>query len=170
MSDALATLSDNRTKRRGSNWGISPALERSRASREPKPQKPVASIKPAPVEVPTLSSLPPDAIFRIVMDLEALQDAFADRISDLGVPLTEIDAVAGMTRGQAQKVLSKSGARWCREFGWKTLGAMLRGTGLKLVLVVDDERFAPIREQMVRRRLKPKRREQKLLAPPSPPA
>jgi hypothetical protein len=69
--------------------------------------------------------------------------------------LTEIDSVTGMTRGNAQKLLSKSDAKWAREFGWKSLGKMLRGTGLKLVLIVDDdERFAPVLAQMTRRSAK----------------
>jgi hypothetical protein len=110
--------------------------------------------KPAP-KVATAAPLAPEMIYRVVMDLEALQDAFAERIEDLDVSLTEIDSVTGMTRGNAQKLLSKSDAKWAREFGWKSLGKMLRGTGLKLVLIVDDdERFAPVLAQMTRRSAK----------------
>jgi hypothetical protein len=112
--------------------------------------------KPSP-KVATAAPLAPEMIYRVVMDLEALQDAFADRIEDLGVALTEVDAAVGLTRGNAQKLLSKSDAKWAREFGWKTLGAMLKGTGLKLVLIVDDEKFAPVMAQMVKRRRKQKR-------------
>src|SRR5450631_437863 len=111
------------------------------------------TIKPAP-KVATAAPLAPEMIYRVVMDLEALQDAFVDRIMDLGVSLIEIDAAGGLTRGNAQKLLSKSDAKWCREFGGKSLGKMLKGTGLKLVLIVDDVRFGPIKEQMVRRKLK----------------
>jgi hypothetical protein len=82
--------------------------------------------------------------------------------------LTEVDAAAGMTRGNLQKLLSDSDAKWAREFGWKSLNKALTGTGMALVFVIDDERFAPIRAQMSRRQWK--RRQPKLLAPPSPPA
>jgi hypothetical protein len=129
--------------------------ERARASREPKkPPAPVEAIKPAPVEVVTIAALPPGTIYRIVTDLEALQDGFVDRIQDLGVAFTEVDAAVGLTRGNVQKLLSKSDAKWCREFGWKSLGKMLKGTGLQLALIVDDERFAPIKAQMMRRKVK----------------
>ncbi len=142
-----------------------PAIERASASREPKKlQQPVAA-KPAPVEVATIASLPPGTIFRIVTDLEALKDGFSDRIADLDVAMTEVDAATGMTRGNMQKLLSKSDAKWAREFGWKTLGDALKGTGLALVLVIDDARFAPIRDRMTKRE-RPAR-PLKLLPPPS---
>jgi hypothetical protein len=170
MSDANAALSDHRTKRRGRDWGLSPVIERARAARDPKKSPPpVEAIKPAPVEVPTLASLPPGAIYRIVTDLEALQDAFSDRIEDLDVALTEVDAAGELTRGNAQKLLSKSDAKWNRKFGWVSLRKMLRGTGLTLALIVDDEKFAEVKAQMMKRKLKQKR-PLKLLAPPSPPA
>jgi hypothetical protein len=170
MSDANATLSDHRrTRLRGNDWGtgLSPAIERARASREPKkPPAPVEATKPAP-EVPTLATLPHGALYRIVLDLEALQDGFLDRIDDLGIAFTEVDSAGKLTRGNAQKLLSKSDAKWCREFGWKSLGKMLKGTGLALALIVDDERFAPIRAQMSQRKWK--RRPPKLLPPPRVP-
>jgi hypothetical protein len=123
-------------------------------AREPKPQQPKAASKPAPVEVMTVKSLPPDAVYRVVLDLEGLQDAFADRVEDLGVSMTEIDSAIGLTRGNVQKLLSKSDAKWARGFGWKSLGKILQGTGLMLVLVEDSDRFAPLREQMVQRKVK----------------
>jgi hypothetical protein len=73
-----------------------------------------------------------------------------------------------MTRGQMQKCLADSDKKWAREFGWKSLHKALTGTGMALVFVIDDERFAPIRAQMSQRRWK--RRQPKLLPPPSPPA
>jgi hypothetical protein len=96
--------------------------------------------------------LAPEMIFRVVTDYEALQDAFADRIEDLNVPLTEVDAVAGMTRGNMQKLLVKSDAKWAREFGWKTLGDALKGTGMVLAFILDDEKFAPLKAQMMKRK------------------
>ena len=171
MSDALA-IADHR-KRRGSNWGtgLPPAIERARASREPKKSPPpVAATKPAPEEVPTIASLPHGALYRLVRDYAGVREAFADRAEDLGVALTEIDAAVGLTRGHTQKLLSHSNSKWSRQFGFVSLEKMLRGTGLMLAFVIDDERFAPIREQMAQRKCKRKWREQKLLPPPSQPA
>jgi hypothetical protein len=154
MAD-VATVSDNRTRRRGRDWGLSPTIERARASRDPKKsQQPVAAIKPAPVEVVTIASLPPGVLFRLVRDYEGVKEAFADRIEDLAVPLTEVDAAGGMTRGNMQKLLSDSDAKWAREFGWQSLRKALDVTGMVLAFILDDERFAPIKAQMMRRKLK----------------
>lgn len=96
--------------------------------------------------------LAPEMIYRVILDYEGLQEGFADRIEDLNVPLTEVDAAGELTRGNAQKLLCKSDAKWARQFGWESLGKMLKGTGLALALIVDDERFAPIKAQMVKRK------------------
>lgn len=99
-----------------------------------------------------MTEIAPEMIYRIVTDYEGVQDAFSDRIEDINVPLTEIDAVAGMTRGNMQKLLVKSDAKWAREFGWKTLGDALRGTGMVLAFILDDEKFAPLKKQMMQRK------------------
>ncbi len=93
--------------------------------------------------------------FRLILDYEALEDMFLDRIDELNVPFHEIDMAGGFTQGNVQKLLSKSRERWARTLGIESLGKMLKGTGMVLVAVVDDERFAPIREQLVKRRRKP---------------
>jgi len=103
-------------------------------------------------------------IFRIVTDYEALQDGFLDRIDDLNTTLSAIDGTGGFADGNAQKLLTKVGGapkRECnkvtryaprkRSFGWESLGKMLKGTGLALVLVIDDERFAEVKEQLSKR-------------------
>lgn len=103
-----------------------------------------------------MSEISPDQIYRTFDTLEALKEVFLDRIDDMNVPLTEVDAAAGMTRGNMQKCLSNSDAKWARDFGWKTLQAACKGTGLILAAIVDDERFATIKEQMQLRK-QPKR-------------
>lgn len=104
--------------------------------------------------------IPQYELYRVILDYEALQDGFADRIEDLNVTLTEVDAAAGMTRGQVQKLLRKLGPddfrpsaqrKYSRGFAWETLGKTLKGTGLALALIVDDERFAPVKAQMAKR-------------------
>lgn len=103
-------------------------------------------------------------LYRVILDYEALQDGFMDRIDDLNTALDQIDVAGGLTRGNAQRLLTKnpgkarsdrpsSASR--RTFGWESLGKMLKGTGLALVLVVDDERFAETKEQLVKRKRQP---------------
>lgn len=96
-------------------------------------------------------------LYRVVLDYEGLQDAFADRIEDLNTTLTEIDAAGGLTRGNMQRLLASTDPddwrpttkrKQSRQFGWETLGKALEGTGLALVLVLDDARFAAIKARL----------------------
>jgi hypothetical protein len=101
-------------------------------------------------------------VYRIVTDYEALREGFADRIQDLDAPLCAIDDAAGLTRGLTQKMLCTPPVK---NFGPKSLEGMLKATGLALVFVVDDERFAAVKanliakkrhDRMIIRRVKPK--------------
>jgi hypothetical protein len=94
-------------------------------------------------------------LYRIITDYEALQDGFLDRIDDLNTTIEQIELHSKFAKGQFQKGLTKSTGRLRREFGWETLGKALEGTGLALVLVIDDERFAPIKEQLAQRKRRP---------------
>jgi len=99
-------------------------------------------------------------LFRIVTDYEALQDGFLDRLDDLDTTM----ALPSFADGVVQKLLTKNPgkrvqkAKNCRfndarrTFGWESLRKMLNDTGLALVLVVDDERFAETKKQLVKRR------------------
>jgi hypothetical protein len=99
-------------------------------------------------------------LWAVVDNYAALQDGFADRIEELEVTQTEVDAAGGMTRGQVHRLLRKidpndfrpSSTRHCSQFAWKTLGQTLRATGMALALIVDDERFAPVKAKMVKRK------------------
>lgn len=100
-------------------------------------------------------------LYRVILDYEALQDGFLDRIDELNAPMTEIDIAGGLTRGHTQRLLSKGegivrkykpSCTTKRTFGWESLGKMLKGTGLALVLVVDDERFAEAKSQLIQRK------------------
>lgn len=111
-----------------------------------------------------MSEPTPYELYRVILDYEALQDGFWDRIDELGTTLLDIDTVAGMGKGNAQKLLTKNPGKRVqkpknhrmadarRTFGWESLGKMLKATGLALVLVVDDQRFAPVREQLSQRK------------------
>ncbi len=109
-------------------------------------------------------------LYRVILDYEALQDGFLDRIDDLNTTLEQIDMAGGFARGNVQKLLTRSGGKpkiehnpnrpsdptrqapRSRKLGWESLGKMLKGTGLALVLVVDDDRFAEAKEQLMTRR------------------
>ncbi len=103
-------------------------------------------------------------LYRIITDYEALQDGFLDRIDDLDTTLEQIELTGGLAKGQLQKCLTKNPGKAIarkrdhrtasnqRKFGWESLGKVLAGTGLALVLVVDDERFTPIKDQLAKRR------------------
>jgi hypothetical protein len=91
-------------------------------------------------------------LYRVITDYDALKDGFLERIEDLDAPLSEIDNAAGLTPGHTQKLLCHSDQYWARTFTWKTLGPMLKGTGMALVLVIDDERFAATKATLLKRR------------------
>ena len=93
--------------------------------------------------------------YRVILDYEALEDGFLDRIEDINIPFTTVDENGDMTRGMTQKLLSKSRERWARTLGVESLGKMLKGTGTALVLVIDDERFAEIKADMKLRKRRP---------------
>jgi hypothetical protein len=111
-----------------------------------------------------IRSMPEYELYRVILDYEALQDGFLDRIEDLNTTLEQIDAAGGLANGNTQKLLTKDGGKrgpdrlhsLKRTFGWESLGKMLKGTGMALVLVVDDERFAPIKERLTARKRPPK--------------
>jgi hypothetical protein len=88
-------------------------------------------------------------VYRVVLDYEALLEGFTDRIEDLNVSRITIDEAGEFTPGHASKILCNPPMKM---LGMRTLGKMLKATGMALVLVVDDERFAPIKAQMAKRR------------------
>jgi hypothetical protein len=114
-----------------------------------------------------IRNMPDYEIYRVITDYEALLDGFLDRIDDLDTTQEQIELLAEFSKGNVQKLLTKNpGKRITRKrdhrtasakrtFGWESLGKMLKGTGLALVLVVDDGRFAPLRDQLVKRRRQP---------------
>jgi hypothetical protein len=123
-------------------------------SRTPQPNSVDAMIAP-------IRSMPLQyELYRVILDYQALQDGFLDRIEDLNTSLQQIDLAGGFAHGNVQKLLCKSPAHLFgdhrannkRTFEWESLGKMLKGTGLALVLVLDDERFAPLKERLMERK------------------
>jgi hypothetical protein len=148
-------IADTPNRSKASSGGATSHNERRLTAHWPtKPE--VAMTEPTPTVKVNLDEI---NLYCIVDDYGALQDGFADRIEDLNVTLTEIDAVGGIARGWTQRRLQKmdpddfrpSATRKCSQFAWKTLGQTLKATGLALALIVDDERFAPVKAKMVQR-------------------
>lgn len=90
-------------------------------------------------------------IYRIVTDMEALHEAFRDRVEDLNVSRIELDAVAGLTPGYASKLLCDPPMKFV---GRETLPKMLKGTGLAIALVVDDGKLAARSAETPKRKYK----------------
>jgi len=88
-------------------------------------------------------------LYRVVTDMDALHEAFRDRAEDLQTTRLELDAAGELQPGYSAKLLCNPPMK---SFGRQSLPGMLKATGMVLVLVVDDERFAPIKEQLGRRK------------------
>jgi hypothetical protein len=116
--------------------------------------------------------------YRVITDLEALVEGFWDRIDDLNTTLEQIEMAGGMAKGQLQKALTANPGKHVsrprdhrrasnkRNFGWESLGKALKGTGLALVLVVDDDRFADTKSQLMQRKRPRQTSDRKSSRPP----
>lgn len=88
-------------------------------------------------------------LYRVISDWDALHEGFRDRVDELEITRTEVDAAGKLQPGYASKILCDPPMR---SFGRESLPRMLRATGMALVLVIDDERFAPVKERLSRRK------------------
>lgn len=88
-------------------------------------------------------------VFRIVTDMEALHEAFRDRVEDLQVTRIALDVAGKLTPGYSSKLLCDPPMKL---LGLTSLPKMLKATGMALVLVIDDERFAVLRGKMATRK------------------
>jgi hypothetical protein len=173
MAAALAIIADDRPRRyHRPAFGVAINLTHAKVARE-KP--------PAPVEAPPIA--PPPAVdapqpadvvliqgntrnfepFRIVEDYDALCEAFADRVEDLEVTRLGVDAAGGFAGGHASTLLCNP---QIKNYGPKSLTRMLEATGLVIVLAIDDERFAKVKDKLIRRE-RPLRPAARKLAPPT---
>lgn len=97
--------------------------------------------------------IPPDDIekagkyelYRVVTDFDALHEGFRDRVEELQITRLETDAAGQLQPGYSAKLLCNPPIR---SFGKDSLPGMLKATGMALVLVIDDERFAPVKERL----------------------
>lgn len=93
-------------------------------------------------------------VYRVVTDYEGLQEGFVDRVDDLKTTRISIDEAAGFAPGYSAKVLCTPPMKTLGRdsVGRDGLGKMLKATGMALILVIDDERFAAIKEQLAVRK------------------
>jgi hypothetical protein len=127
--------------RRGrTNWGLPPTIARASASREPKPQLPVA-FKPAPVETVAVAAIAPAPIaihgrvLATVRDYNDLHRALAARAAELQLTRHELDHLSGNLDGYSAKVLAPS---QYRKFGPVSLGNTVGALGCYLLLIEDQ--------------------------------
>jgi hypothetical protein len=127
--------------RRGrTNWGLPPNIARASASREKKPQLPVA-VKPAPVEVVEVAAIAPAPIAihgRVLAkfsDYNGLHRAIAARATELQLTRHELDFLSGNLDGYSAKVLSPT---QYRKFGPVSLGNTVGALGCYLLLIENE--------------------------------
>jgi hypothetical protein len=70
------------------------------------------------------------------------------RVAELNITHANLDDVSGVQSGYASKLLSDPPIR---RFGPMSLGAVLGGLGLKLLVVQDEEALAKVRSRLVER-------------------
>jgi hypothetical protein len=88
-------------------------------------------------------------VYRVVTDLEGIREGFIDRAEDLNVTRLALDEAGGFTGGHSAKLLCTPPIK---NLGDISLPKMLKATGMALVLVIDDERFAAVKAQMAKRK------------------
>lgn len=88
-------------------------------------------------------------LYRVVTDWDALHEGFRDRVDDLRITRLEIDAAGKLQPGYSAKLLCDPPMR---TFGRESLEKMLKATGMALVFVLDDARFAPVKERLTARK------------------
>ena len=98
-------------------------------------------------------TLPGELIYRVILDYEALHEMFRDRVEDLNTSRDSIDVAGKFTPGYAAKLLCNPPMRMLSR---ESLGKMLDATGMVLVAVVDDERFAVVKSALIQRKRRDK--------------
>ena len=164
MMDALATIpdechgleeierqntirvnSDDSRHKKNKGWALSPNIARASASREPKPQKPAAVSKPAPVIVRAVA--PPSIeitgrVLAVFSNYDGLQNAVRGRVDEMEFTRLEVDHLSGNQHGYSGKLL---GPKQRKKFGKQSLGNTLGAVGSYLAMVEDPEQVAKLK-------------------------
>ncbi|WP_018320239.1 hypothetical protein [Bradyrhizobium sp. WSM2793] len=129
---------------------ISPAMERAKVAREPKPS-PAAPDSPAPaVSLPEAvpAKTTPTAA-PIVRSMAGLVEALRQRRDELDISNETIDNIAGFPERYTSKLLAP---RAPRNLSYHSLGQILGALGVGLRLVEDPEQVARVRRRWEKRK------------------
>ncbi|SRR6266852_2049874 len=88
-------------------------------------------------------------LYRVITDMDALHEAFRDRFEDLQATREAIDEAGGFQSGYAGKLLCNPPMK---SFGRQSLPRMLKAGQMALILVIDNECFAPVKERLEKRK------------------
>ncbi len=87
--------------------------------------------------------------YRVFTSLDGLREALVDRIEDLNISRGTVDEAAGLAPGYAGKLLCDPPMK---QLANGTIPKMLAATGMVLVAVIDDERFAEVKAGLMARK------------------
>jgi hypothetical protein len=85
----------------------------------------------------------------VVRDYEQLNAALRARVDQLGISLETLDHLCGFWAGYSSHLLAPKPQGNMRCLGKMSLGSVLGGVGLKIVLVEDRDALAKVRSRLV---------------------
>jgi hypothetical protein len=143
-------------RNRAFGCGVSINLTHAHVEREkpPAPAPIPAPIAPPAVETPQPAATAPDMIddrfevYRVVTDYDALCEAFSERVEDIQATRLGIDAAGRFAGGHASTLLCRP---QIKGYGPTSLTRMLEACGLVIVLAIDDEKFAKVKDRLILR-------------------
>ena len=88
----------------------------------------------------------------VIHDYDSLHKALRERKAELEITFNTLDEVAGFTSGHASKLLAP---RPLKNIGGTTLGLMLQGLGVQLIMEEDPEAMERISAKLTKSKLPP---------------
>jgi hypothetical protein len=140
--------SPNRAGRMQTCWELSPAFERAKVARDPKPVQPTAKPIVVAVQQPSNAVLCADASNAEIRTYDDLIGYFKKRADELNISRLTLDHIAGLPDGLSSKVL---GLKQTRRIGMATLEYFLQALALRLVVIPDPDALERNRSRYVAR-------------------
>lgn len=94
-------------------------------------------------------------------DYAGFVELLLKRIRDLDVTLDAVDDASGLPDGYTSKLTARCPIKGISR---RTIGELLKGLGVKNVMVVDEEQFAKVRARLTRHRSRERWAQQRRLA------
>jgi hypothetical protein len=141
VADQASVRVNHPTRRVKSAWGISPNIEHTHVTREPKGAPARGAAVEAAVEPAAASKRSSANLGRLVTDYRTLVETCRARADELELSRLEIDRLGGLPVGYAGKLLGKDGGEPGRKHKkmWPiALESMLGVLGLKILLIEDE--------------------------------